>query len=500
MHVLAIDCGTQSLRCIVFDTAGKLLVEEKEVFPPYAAPEPGFAEQEAAVFWEALAGAARRAAASAAARGIAIGGVALAAQRDAVVLLDKEGRVLRPVMIWADRRRTARPRPMAWRHALLYKLAGLSGTVSVLSRDFKGHWLQEHEPRVWEQVDKYLQLSTWLNWKLTGRLADSAASQVGHIPFDYKRRCWEKQHSLKHDVFHIENSKFYSLAEPGTVLGPLSEEAAAACGLPAGIPVVAAGSDKGCETLGTGCSSPDCGALSLGSQASIQTTSPRYFETLRFIPPFPAVLPGRYNPEIQVYRGFWMLSRFLEGLGLPDAEAMEAALLEVPPGSQGLMVHPYWGAGLKMPDARGAVAGFTDVHGKAHIYKAMVEGILFALKDGMLRIEKKSGTGIRRLMVSGGASRSSAICQMAADIAGRPVHRVQTWETTALGASIAGYVGMGVFGSFEEGIRSMVHIRETFLPDRDKAAFYDGLYKKAYRRLYPRLLPIYKQLGRRGTP
>ncbi len=494
MYVLAIDCGTQSLRGVVFDHSGKTLIRERELLAPYFGVEPGFAEQEAAVFWEALCAVAGRVMAAASGMDISIDGVTVTTQRDAVVLLDAGSEVLRPVIIWADQRKVAKARPMAWHHSLAFRVAGLRRTVEDLSRNFKGHWLQEHEPEVWSKVDKYVQLSAWLNYKLTGKLLDSVASQVGHIPFCYKHGRWEKQHSLKHDVFHIDNRLLCDLVQPGTVLGGLTEAAACESGLPAGIPVVASGSDKGCETLGVGCGDLTVASLSLGSQACVQTTSERYFETLRFIPPFPAVVPGMYNPEIQVYRGFWMLSRFLEEMGLDDTAEMEAALASVPAGSEGLILHPYWGAGIKMPEAKGAVLGFTDTHRKAHIYKAMIEGILFALKDGMGKIERKSGVRIERVMVSGGGSRSDAVCQMAADVTGRPVHRVQTWETSALGASVAGYVGLGVFSGFDEGIEAMVHPQEAFLPDAERVAVYERIFESVYSKLYRRLLPIYRRM------
>lgn len=504
--VLAVDCGTQSIRGIVFDHQGHMLVKEQVYFEPYFSKEPGYAEQNPEVFWEALCEVTQKLILEAPEVMAAVTALTVTTQRDTCVLIDKTGQVLRPAISWADQRKISKAKPFSTMHRIVFRIIGMTKTVTLLSRNFKGHWILEHEPEIWRKTYKYLQLSTFFNYRLTGEIKDSMASQIGHIPFSYKNFRWEKKGSLKHDVFQIEDDKLYDLVPPTQLLGQLSQEASLATGLKKGLRVIASGSDKGCETLGVGCIDDSCGAISLGSQASIQTTSKRYYETLAFIPPFPAVIPKHYNPEIQIYRGYWMISwfkkefaqkevRMAHEMGITPEELLNQELANVPPGAEGLVLQPYWGAGLKMPEARGAIVGFSDAHTRVHIYRAIIEGIAFALYEGLQKIEKKSKVPIQRLMLSGGGSQSDVICQITADIFKRPVYRVQTSETSALGASIAAYVGIGVFKSFEEGIKAMVHDSEAFTPQVEAVKVYDRLYEKVYKRLYKRIKPLYKHLN-----
>lgn len=502
MYVLAIDCGTQSLRGIVFDQKGKMLAKEKIIFEPYYANKPGFAEQDSHIFYDAMCSAVKALIMKAPEVMEKVEGMTVTTQRDAVICVDSEGRPLRPAIIWADQRRIDIPRPMSLIHSAMFSIVRMRGTAENLSRNFKGHWIQDNEPEVWAATYKYLQLSAYLNYKLTGLFKDAMASQIGHVPFSYKNFRWEHQKSLKHDVFHIENSKFCDLVPAGEMIGMVSEEAAAATGLRIGLPVIASGSDKGCETLGVGCMDNNTVSISLGSQASIQTTTAKYYETLALIPPFQSVVPGLYNPEIQVYRGYWMISWFLrefaakevqmaKELGVEPVTLLNETLLEIPAGAEGLVLQPYWGAGVKKHEARGAIIGFNDSHTRAHIYRAIIEGVGFALLEGMQQIERKSAYKVTRIMISGGGSNSDAICQITADIFNLPVYRVQTYETSALGASIAGYIGIGVHNSFEEAVSAMVHEGDCFEPQQASNEIYKMIYEKIYKKIYKKLRPIY---------
>ena len=244
------------------------------------------------------------------------------------------------------------------------------------------------------------------------------------------------------------------LVDAGGQLGTVSADAARDSGILEGMPVIAAGSDKGCETLGVGCVDETSISLSFGTTATAQTTSRRYYETIPFMPPYPASVKGSYNPEIAVFRGYWMVSWFKKEFaereaieakerGVPPEVVLDEHLEDIPPGSQGLMLQPYWGPGLKMPEAKGSVIGFGDVHTRAHIYRAIIEGIGYALLEGVEHIEHRSGQHVARVMVSGGGSQSNVICQITADLFDRPVVRSETYETSGLGAAINGFVGLG---------------------------------------------------------
>ncbi|MDY6821801.1 MAG: FGGY-family carbohydrate kinase, partial [Deferribacterota bacterium] len=340
---------------------------------------------------------------------------------------------------------------------------------------------------------------------LTGLFLDSIGSQIGHIPFDYKKMKWSKKGSLNYLLFPVETEKLPDLVAPGEIIGKIIPSAAKLTGIKEGTPVIACGSDKGCETIGMGIIDTSKASLSFGTTATVQTTSKNYFEAIKFMPPYPAVIPGYYNPEVEIFRGYWMITWFKNEFGykekieaekngvIPEIE-LNKLLKQVPPGSMGLMLHPSWGPGLKHPEAKGAIIGFGGVHKRAHVYRAVIEGLAYALLEGMHSIEKASKTKISEAGVSGGASRSDEICQISADIFNLPLYRGVTHETSALGAAIVSAVGLKVYKDFNSAIKNMVKVGKTFYPNEENTFLYNELYKRVYRKMYKSLKPLYKDI------
>ncbi|MEX1308573.1 MAG: FGGY-family carbohydrate kinase [Eubacteriales bacterium] len=503
--ILAIDCGSQSVKALIFDTKGNGLAKEQKAFEKYDRPKPNWAERDADAFFNRICDVTNALKKSYPDLFAQIQGVSLTTQRDTVVFLDKKKRSFRPVILWMDKRKQKEHKPMPFIYNVLTKLVGMYRTAVAVNKQCPAHWVQKHQPEVWENTDKYVYLSGYLNYLMTGILKDSTANQIGHMPFNYKTSEWESKYAIKAQFFQIPKEKLIELTPAAQVFGAITKAAAKATGIPEGTAFISAGSDKGCETLGTGCLDESKGAISLGSQASVQVTSKRYFETVPFVPPFPAVVPGMYNPEIQIYKGFWMISWFKEEFNRKDVEEaakagevpedrLNAHLKEIPPGCNGLLLQPYWGSPIDMPEAKGAMVGFSDVHTRYHIYRAIIEGIGFALKDGIRLIEKKSKVEISQLMLSGGGSLSEEICQISADIFGKPVSKVQTNETSGLGAAMVGFVALGTIDSFEQAVDQMVHVKETYLPDRTANGKYEQIFKRIYLRMYGQLKPIYDEM------
>ena len=169
---------------------------------------------------------------------------------------------------------------------------------------------------------------------------------------------------------------------------------------------------------------------------------------------------------------------------------------DIPPGSMGLMLQPYWSPGLKIPgpEAKGAVIGFGDVHTRAHIYRSILEGLAYALKEGAIRTEKRNGVKIERIRVSGGGSQSDVPMQLTADIFDLPTERPHTYETSALGAAIDAAVGLGLHGDFRIALREMTRVGETYSPIPSNRDLYGELYEKVYLGMYKRLMPLYQEI------
>ncbi|RKR78818.1 FGGY-family carbohydrate kinase [Marinobacter nauticus] len=505
--ILAIDNGTQSIRALLFDTQGNLLGKGKQEIEPYFSEQPGWAEQHPEYFWDNLGIACQQLWQTTSARPEQVVGVTVTTQRGTVVNLDRGGKPLRPAIIWLDQRHAQVDGPVKGPWGWLFKLARLEDTISRFREKTQANWIAQNQPDIWAKTHKYLLLSGYLNYRLTGEYRDSTGSQVGYLPFDYKRQRWAGHRDFKWQVMPVTPGMLPELIPPGEQIGTLLPEAAAHLGLPGGLPVIAAASDKACEILGSGGLSPETGCMSYGTTATINTTNARYVEPTRFMPPYPSALPGHYSTEVMIYRGFWMVSWFKREFGLREQKLAEQKGIEpealfdelvnaVPPGSMGLMLQPYWSPGVRQPgpEAKGSIIGFGDVHTRAHVYRAILEGLAYALKEGKERIEKRSGQAIKRLRVAGGGSQSDAAMQLTADIFGLPAERPHTYETSGLGAAIDAAVGLGLHPDFDTAVRAMTRTGRVFEPNPEASALYQRLYREVYQDMYPRLQPLYKKI------
>jgi sugar (pentulose or hexulose) kinase len=164
----------------------------------------------------------------------------------------------------------------------------------------------------------------------------------------------------------------------------------------------------------------------------------------------------------------------------------------------GLILQPYWSPGVRIPgpEAKGAVIGWGDVHTRAHLYRAILEGLAYALREGAERTVKRTKVPIRELRVSGGGSQSPAAVQLIADVFGMPTSRPHTHETSGLGAAIDAAVGLGLHPSFEAAVASMTRIAETREPRPMAHDTYEQLYRGVYLKLYERLRPLYSEIRR----
>ena len=504
-RILAIDVGTQSARAHLFDLRGNPVAKARVPMEPYFSDQPGWAEQWPEYYWDHLGQACRQLWQENPRAKETVAGVALTTQRSTVINVDRDGHALRPAITWLDQRRTTGLKPVGGQWGLLFRLAGMTETVAYLQAEAEANWIRTHQPDIWAQTHKYLFLSGYLTYRLTGRFVDSAGCQVGYVPFDYKKLTWASPGNWKWQALPMDPALLPDLVPPAGILGEITPAAAESTGIPAGLPLIAAAADKACEVIGSGCLEPHIGCLSYGTTATINTTHRRYIEVIPLIPPYPAAVPGAYSLEISVYRGYWMVSWFKQEFGQPERRLAEEQGIEpevlfdelvgqVPPGSMGLILQPYWSPGLKVPgpEAKGAVIGFGDVHTRAHLYRAILEGLAYALREGKERTEQRTKVPITELRVSGGGSQSDAAMQLTADIFGLPAARAHLYETSALGAAIAAAGGLRLHPDLDTAVREMTRLGSQFEPDPETREVYDGLYQRVYKRIYGRLRPLYE--------
>lgn len=502
--ILAFDCGTQSTRALLFNKNGDIVAKSKIVFEPYFSLKEGWAEQYSEVYWNTFIEASQTLKKENPEKWKDIVAVSVTTMRDNCVCLGEDGKVLRPVILWLDRRE-ASPIKLPFLNKIIFKAVGMYEPMIKQSMVTASNWIKEYEPEIWKKTYKYLMFSGYINFLLTGKMVESIASMIGHLPFDYKKKAWMTPKDLTYCAFAIEKEKLCELVEPGSIIGTITKEASAQTGIPEGIPLIAAGSDKGCETLGTGCIGDDCASLSFGTTATVQISTDKYVEPSAFMPAYPSLIKGKYNPETQVFRGYWMVSWFknefahkeeiqAKEMGIPPEALLDKMLSDIPAGSDGLLLQPYWSPSLKLPEARGAVIGFSDKHMKGHLYRAIIEGIGYGLIEGFLEMEKRAKYNVKYLTVSGGGSSSDMICQITADMFGLPVKRVQTYETSGLGAAMIGFVGVGEYTSMDEAQKGMVHYKEEFSPNMVDHKKYMMIFERVYKKLYKRVQPLYEEI------
>lgn len=503
--VLTIDLGTQSARVMLVDKTGNILHKaRREYDKPYYSLHPGWAEQKPDVYWDSVCEISQQLKAEALGVWDRIIAVTVTTIRDTCVCVDEGGKPLRDAILWLDKRECEPGKPVPFVNMTLFSLVGMKDTADLQRKVSACNWIMENEPDIWKETHKFLMISGYLTLKLTGKLIDSVANMIGHIPFNSKTRRWMGKNELNRCIFDIPTEKLSELVEPGETLGVITHEASLQTGIPEGLPLIATGSDKGCETLGLSCSTPDKASIGLGTTATVQFTIDRYMEPLPFIPAYPAVIKNHYNPEVQVYRGYWLISWFKNEFaakeveeakrkGVPAEELLNARLAQIPPGCEGLVFQPYFTPGVVMPKARGAIIGFSDIHTRAHIYRAIIEGINFALMDGLYTMERRGKVSIKKLFIAGGGSQSDEICRITANMFGLPVYRIQTYEATGLGSSLVAFAAMGIYAGIDEAISAMVHIKDEFLPDMQVHKTYKALYDDVFCKIFGKLLPLYKK-------
>ena len=506
-QLLAIDNGTQSVRALIFDLKGTLIAKSRVAIEPYYSTEPGYAEQDPEVYWNAVCLACQQLWSMPGVDKNAVAGVGLTTQRSTLINVDKAGVPLRPAIHWLDQRRTPGQKPLDGLWGTLFKLAGMSETVAYMQSEAEANWVRVNQPEIWKATHKFLLLSGYITHKLVNRYVDSVGCQVGYIPFDYKKMTWCGKSDWKWQAVPMDIALLPDLVPPTGLLGEITPEAAAATGIPVGLPLIAAAADKACEVVGAGCVDPRIACLSYGTTATINITLEKYTEVIPLIPPYPSAVPNSYSLETQIYRGYWMVSWFKREFGMNEErlavergveteELFDDLVNSVPAGSRGLMLQPYWSPGLKVPgpEAKGAIIGFGDVHTRAYMYRSILEGLAYALREGMERTAKRTHIPVTQIRVAGGGSQSEAAMQLTADIFGLPTCRPHVYEASGLGAAMDVAVGLKLHPNFEVAVKEMTHQGKAFEPIAANHLMYNELYNRVYCKMYERLQPLYDEI------
>lgn len=492
MKLLGIDVGTGGSRAILLDEAGRVAGSATVEHEPFASPQTGWAEQDARDWWRASSGAVRALLASGGVSADEIGCVGLTGQMHGAVLLDERDEVLRPAIIWCDVRTDPQCRELTERVGAEHLIELVLNPALAGFTLPKLLWVRETEPEIWARVRAVLLPKDYVRLRLTGERATDVADASGTLLLDVRRRAWSRE-MLEHA--EIDERLLPRVFESTEVTGRVSAEGAEATGLREGTPVVAGAGDQAAGAVGMGIVRPGAVSATIGTSGVVfaATDSPALDAAGR-VHTFCHAVPARWHVMgVTQAAGLslrWFRDRF--GAGTDDGRDPYERLIEeasgAPAGSDGAVWAPYL-MGERTPHldphARAALVGLTASHTRAHVVRAILEGVAFSLRD-TLTIFVEMGVPVETIRLGGGGARSALWRQIQADVYGHAVELVEAEEGGAYGAALLAGVGRGVWATVDEACAAAVRVRARIEPDAAAADILNARYK-TFQSVYPAL-------------
>ncbi len=498
---LGIDCSTTAVKVVAWGRDGKAAAEGRAPLDQLPLRPPS-SEQRADDWWEAT-----QRATTELMRAVdtdRIAGICVTHQRESFVPVDERCQALRNAILWDDARSLAQLDQLGARfgHDELHRRTGRGPSVAQAFP--KLLWLVQHEPEVAARTYRFMDVHGFLVQRLTGAFTTSLASADSFGLTDIEREAWAEDLIT---AIGLRPGQFCATVKPGEIIGEVTAEAARATGLPAGIPVVAGLGDGQAACLGAGVTTLDRAYLNLGTAVTGGPVGRRYL-TDRSCRTLYGGAPDTFLFENVLRGGLATMRWFMrhvadgtgDGLGGPASfDRYEAAAREIGPGSDGLLLVPYWNHVTSPywdPSASGVVVGWHHGHRREHLFRAIEEGIAYEHRLAMEGIQAATGQRIREYVILGGGSNSDLWCQIMADVLGATVTRAHTAEATNLGAGILCAFGVGWYPSVEEAAAAMTDVAERFQPLDPARALYDNLFTQVYRPLFPAIQPQLQRLSK----
>lgn len=496
--VIGIDSSTTATKAIAWRRDGSRAAIGRSPVP-LANPGPNLYEQDPADWWLSATAALRALLQQVSATRVAA--LAVSNQRETFVALDSRGKPVRPAIVWLDQRCAG---DVAWLSGRvgpgrIHQITGKPPDMAPVA--YRLAWMRRAEPELFRGAAIFADVHAYLVWRLTGSFQTSWASADPLGLFDMDQKSWSPEVL---DALGLDPRQLPGLAAPGAVLGTVTGAAASATGLVAGTPVVAGGGDGQAAGLGVNALTPSLAYLNLGTAVVSGTYSPTYRTGAAWRTMGSCSGDGYYF-ETSLRAGTFLIEWFVRHVcqAAPEDrgvyQRLEAEAARIPPGSEGLLALPYWGAVMTPywdPQARGCFVGLTGAHRPGHLYRSLLEGIALeqSLVSGM--IEEQTGAGVAGFVAIGGGAASDLWCQIIADACQKSVRRSATVEASSLGAAICAAYGAGWFTSAAEAAAAMAGeiVRET-TPERGQSARYRELME-IYRGIYPCLRETFAGLTR----
>jgi xylulokinase len=492
-YLLGIDIGTSGLKCVLVDGAGQVL---GQAFRPYApdTPRPGWAEQDPEVWVEAALFAVREAVTQSGVDRSAIRGLGFSGQMHSTVCLDTDGHCLRPALLWLDQRSALQVTALREQIGVA-QLADWTGNpimpgfmlASLL-------WLKEHEPATWQRLAHVMLPKDYVRYRLTGELHTDYSDASATAVLNVRQRTWCTELLA---VAGIPADILPALREASDPIGQLTPQMAESMSINKRLPVVCGAGDQEAQAIGNGLIRSGLVSCTIGTGGQLFSPIDHYrFDPQLRLHTFCHAVPAQWHWEAATLSAGlslrWLRDEVLGGRYTYQDLADAAATIE--PGAEGLLYLPYL-AGERTPHmnaaAKGVFYGLTLRHTWKHLTRAVMEGVVFSLRDG-LDLMQAMGLSMERIIASGGGAQHPLWLQLQADILGAEVVRTETPEAAALGAALLAGVGVGMYADFNEARTAAVRYRPEVYEPRPAIAAHYRERAAIYRKLYPALAPMFE--------
>ena len=495
MHLLGIDVGTGGTRALVINEGGQVVASATAEHAAFASPQTGWAEQDPNDWWRACGVAVREVLTTDQLRAEDVCGVGLSGQMHGATLLDEGDEVVRPALIWCDQRTDAQCKAITEKvgsEQLIELTCNPALTGFTLPKLL---WVRDQEPDLWREVRRVLLPKDYVRFKLTGERATDVADASGTLLFDVINRRWSQQMLEAAGIDEVLLPKVY---ESPAITGRVSAEGARATGLKEGTPVVAGAGDQAAGAVGMGIVRPGAVSATIGTSGVVfaATARPALDKGGR-VHTFCHAIPERWHVMgVTQAAGLslrWFRDHF--GAGSDDGrdpyERLSEEAATVGAGADFLLWTPYLMGERTLhldPYVRASLVGLTASHTRAHVIRAILEGVAFSLRDSF-EIFAEMKVPVETVRLGGGGARSSLWRQIQADIYNQTVEIVEAEEGAAYGAALLAGVGCEVWPTVDAACEQVVRVKSRVAPDAASARLLSRQYR-AFRALYPALREV----------
>ena len=494
-HLLGIDLGTSAVKVVLYNDQLRPICSAGRSYP-LSSPKNGWAEQNPDDWSQAAFACIRETIDQSGVQPESIAAVGLSGQMNGVALLDKDGRPLRPAILWFDQRGAAECEEINARLGA-EKLFAITCNPALTGFSLaKLLWVKNNQPEVFAACRHIMLPKDYIRLRLTGEYATDMSDASGMQLLDTPHRCWSREITA---ALGLDDAILPAVYESPEITGRVTRRAAEQTGLREGTPVVAGAGDNAAAAVGSGVAD-DCRAfLSLGTSGVISAHAAKLrVDGAGRVHTFCGAVPGEWL-VVASEQSAGLSMQWMRDTLYPDDreyEQINRDIASLPVGARRLIYLPYLMGDRSPhmnPDARGVFFGLSSIHTRGDMARAVMEGVSYGIRD-CLGVLNEMGIAPEEMLLCGGGAKSAVWRQMLADVLGLPMRRLENADSGALGASVLAGVGAGVFGSVRD-VRALVcRPGSADVPNTARSAEYDRYYA-LFRALYPHLQGDFKTLS-----